>query len=450
VALGVFNVSHTKTGRYSKGEILFRDYRVHEYIDEGGYGSVYVVKNKTGRFKALKVLHRDVRLVEKEMRGINDIINIQSVRLVYTDDYGTNEYGETCILSEYIKENIGSLLQKKGKLNQDLACHYFMEILEGLRILEQYGIIHRDIKPENLFILDRIIKIGDFSLARVTSGKSLGTRGVGTMAYMAPEAFEDEYTQSVDRWAAAVVLFQMLTNTMPFAGKTDPAVMNAIINKAPDIRAVPQRFHGFFERCLKKDPARRHENIDAMMTDFRMVLKGDFSVSMPMDKPVPVLKGPLYTLRSEPLTVSQENFKTIFGLDSGQRPLEYITNDYQDTADGTLTDHATGLMWQQGSSSKDINYQAANDYIRELNRKGLAGFSDWRLPTIPELMSLIEPKKKNGDLYIDPLFDKEQWWCWSSDVRSGGGAWNVYFSLGIVYWNYPEGDLCVRAVRQRQ
>ena len=62
--------------------------------------------------------------------------------------------------------------------------------------------------------------------------------------------------------------------------------------------------------------------------------------------------------------------------------------------DTVVVDEATGLMWQQNGSLEAITYEKAEGYIKELNRKGFAGFHDWRLPTLEEAMSLMEPKKE--------------------------------------------------------
>ena len=166
-------------------------------------------------------------------------------------------------------------------------------------------------------------------------------------------------------------------------------------------------------------------------------------------------KNSAISLRREPMTVSEEEFRETFGLDGKRRPQKYITNQFEDQGE-VVVDHATGLMWQKAGSENWLTYHKAQDYIVQLNQKHFAGYEDWRLPTIPELMSLLEPEEKNGDLYIDPVFDKTQRWCWSADVRqtkgegSSGSAWLVGFYGGGVYWrSFSDADY-VRAVRSRQ
>ncbi|GAK49434.1 GUN4-like family [Candidatus Moduliflexus flocculans] len=164
------------------------------------------------------------------------------------------------------------------------------------------------------------------------------------------------------------------------------------------------------------------------------------------------LQQVIIRLRREPLTVSTEEFKTVFGLDDNRRPLQYLQNDYEDRGEVVL-DRATGLLWQKSGSNDSLTYQDAEKYIDTLNKKRFAGYDDWRLPTIPELMSLLEPTEKHGDLYIDPVFDKRQRWCWSMDKmqRKGEGsaesAWSVYFDSGSVGWYYLSNDNYVRGVR---
>lgn len=88
-----------------------------------------------------------------------------------------------------------------------------------------------------------------------------------------------------------------------------------------------------------------------------------------------------------------------------------FANQYEPkTIQGDLVviDNACGLMWQQGGSSESMIFEAAKTWIDNLKEKGYAGYHDWRLPTLEEAMSLMEPKQLNGDLYIDPKFDSTQ------------------------------------------
>ena len=124
---------------------------------------------------------------------------------------------------------------------------------------------------------------------------------------------------------------------------------------------------------------------------------------------------------------------------------EYETKIIAD--EKVVIDHATGLMWQQSGSYDYMKRKEVKKWLRGLNRKGYAGYNDWRIPTVEEASSLLEASEKNGNLYIDTVFDKKQRWLWTGDRCSSGGMWRVYFDDGYVDW----GDvsfLFVRPVRK--
>jgi len=159
--------------------------------------------------------------------------------------------------------------------------------------------------------------------------------------------------------------------------------------------------------------------------------------------------------RSALRTVSDDEFKVVFKLDKNRRPKQYVpitSNRFQKIEnDQVIKDNATGLMWQQSGSTKQLQYSTAQQYIKWLNTDRFAGFRDWRLPTADELTSLLAKTKQNTNLHIDPLFNKLQLWCWSVDKRAPGWAWGVNFDVGKVGWyNQKNDDLYVRAVRTEQ
>lgn len=117
---------------------------------------------------------------------------------------------------------------------------------------------------------------------------------------------------------------------------------------------------------------------------------------------------------------------------SGSFQHEYEPNTI--AGDKVVIDHATALMWQQSGSADGLNEEIATAYVGELNREGFAGYLDWRLPTIEELASLMEPIGKNRRLFIDVAFDSRQESLRSAD--GGGGVkrttWWADFFEGVI------------------
>ena len=117
---------------------------------------------------------------------------------------------------------------------------------------------------------------------------------------------------------------------------------------------------------------------------------------------------------------------------------------FKDNGDGTVTDQRTGLVWQQNTDSKKYNWQDALKYCENLD---LAGHTDWRLPTICELLSIVDYSR--CDPAIDPVFEADPYWYWSSSKNVGDPsyAWYVSFYTGVIGY-FPKWDVCrVRAVR---
>ncbi|MDM8555635.1 pentapeptide repeat-containing protein [Desulfococcaceae bacterium HSG7] len=152
-------------------------------------------------------------------------------------------------------------------------------------------------------------------------------------------------------------------------------------------------------------------------------------------------------LRSRPMTLSNDKQKQESEeISSSLNATRTIIRNYFDDQGEVVLDGRTGLMWQKSGSNERLTHQKAQVYVVKMNRKRLADFGDWRLPTLPELKSLLKSKKQSDGLCINPIFDNRQEWCWSSDKLSGGGAWSVSFNDGNVYWRRT-GEYYVRVCR---
>ncbi|MFH2218843.1 MAG: DUF1566 domain-containing protein, partial [Pseudomonadota bacterium] len=100
------------------------------------------------------------------------------------------------------------------------------------------------------------------------------------------------------------------------------------------------------------------------------------------------------------------NYEELNFFDSKWNPDGNFANDFADNGNGTATDRATGLMWQKSGSDEKEIYSPTTGYVKKLNRERFAGYNDWRVPTLEELASLLNPKKNKDGIYIDPIFSK--------------------------------------------
>lgn len=136
-------------------------------------------------------------------------------------------------------------------------------------------------------------------------------------------------------------------------------------------------------------------------------------------------------------------------------PNEFRPREFR--GDKVVIDYATCLMWKQSASPTAMTWYEAPNYASQLNKQRYAGFSDWRVPSIEELASLMEPGKGAGGYFLDPVFDVGPGTsgCWSVDRKeyatAADTAWPAGFSYGgLVHGGFAGSPNCVLAVRSLQ
>ncbi|MCK5517369.1 MAG: DUF1566 domain-containing protein, partial [Desulfobulbaceae bacterium] len=122
-------------------------------------------------------------------------------------------------------------------------------------------------------------------------------------------------------------------------------------------------------------------------------------------------------------------------FDTEYNPDGHFENEFTAAGESSiLIDQKTSLMWQRGGldigSSRTIQRG-----IVELNEQGFAGFRDWRLPTMEEAMSLMDPQKNQKGVYLSPVFSKEQPFIFVAAQRKPGGYWFVDYKQGRAFWS---------------
>ena len=253
-------------------------YTILEKLGEGGMGVVYKAHDaKLDRIVAIKLLPHHLSTNEAEQaRFLQEAraasaLNHPNVCIIYDIK---EENGKQYIVMEFVD---GVTLRQKAPVqNLQDALNFAIQIGEALREAHGKAIVHRDIKCENIMVNSKNqIKVMDFGLAKLKGSLKLtkASSTVGTLAYMAPEQIQGgEVDARSDIFSFGVVLFEMFTGHLPFAGEHEAAMMYSILNQEPESvresRAdISEEVDRIIHRALEKDPEDRYQHVDDMVSE---------------------------------------------------------------------------------------------------------------------------------------------------------------------------------------
>lgn len=245
------------------------DFEIIKKIGEGGFGEVFYGKHKkTGKECAIKRLFID-KLQRQKFVGFTREVEILATcdNFFLLPFYGFTESIPLLIVTQYIPN--GSLFNalRHRKNAPDLTgtqkTIIALGIAYGMASLHSKGIIHRDLKSMNVLLDDDLLpKICDFGVSRFTSeDRETMTKDIGTPHWMAPELFESHYyTNKVDVYAYGILLWEMLTEKVPFKGKEGYQIALAVCTKKerpafPD--HTPRPLKNLINLCWEQDPNKR-------------------------------------------------------------------------------------------------------------------------------------------------------------------------------------------------
>lgn len=266
------------------GDVLAGKYRVERVLGQGAMGMVVAAMHiDLHERRAIKFMLPtalgDADGIERFMREARACARLKSKHVAAVYDVGRLEDGAPYIVMEYLEgTDLKSVLQKKKALPVPQAVDYMLQALEAVGEAHQAGIIHRDLKPANMFVAAGVggvpcIKILDFGIAKLTSSTGLGadfqemtsTAAVmGSPLYMSPEQMRSSrYVDArCDIWSLGVILYRMVTGTLPFQGQTAPELFATILkdDPAPPSTLNPTLTRGLeaiILKCLHKEPSER-------------------------------------------------------------------------------------------------------------------------------------------------------------------------------------------------
>ncbi|UCH83986.1 MAG: protein kinase, partial [Candidatus Latescibacterota bacterium] len=263
-------------------------YKILEKIGEGGMGVVYKAEDlKLPRFVALKFLvshlvsHPDAKkrfIQEAEAVSALEHPHICTVYEINETVHDRTYMVMPCYEGESLKNKL-----EGGPLDAEEAMELATQVASGLAKAHEKGIVHRDIKPANIFVTDDgHAKILDFGLAKLSGQTKITKTGstLGTVAYMSPEqARGGEIDTRSDVFSLGVVLYELLTGHLPFAGDQDAAILYKIVNTEPepiasynkDLSPDVQRV---VARALVKPRDQRYNNAGEFHGDLKRIQRG--------------------------------------------------------------------------------------------------------------------------------------------------------------------------------
>lgn len=289
-----------------------RNYRIVEKLGAGGQAAVYkATDSKLGRSVVIKVLPPELTVKEANLKRFE-----REARLASSLDHPNictifdldEVEGIHFIAMQYVEgRNVRQLVAGRP-LELKSALLIALQVADALAAAHARGVIHRDIKSGNVMVTPSgQVKVLDFGLAKLLDDVEASATGIhrteltevgvpyGTATYAAPEqARGDRVDKRADIFSTGVLLYEMLTGTWPFRGKTSIDVRHAVLHDAPrplsEMRPGPihSRLQQILDRALAKEPRDRYQKMEDLRDDLRKVLQ-EVSVDQTSGEPFPSL-----------------------------------------------------------------------------------------------------------------------------------------------------------------
>jgi len=271
------------------GRVIAGRYTIREKIGAGGMGTVYrAYQDVVGRDVAIKFLAPELAMDptnrQRFLREAKAANRINHEHIIDITDFGETDDGLVYLVMEYLDGTPLNVEIANGPMAPERAMGIALQSAQALARAHELDVIHRDIKPDNIYLLrgyaTDFVKILDFGLAKMKGELKLTATGTvfGTPEYMAPEQARGvPVTFSVDLYALGCVLFEMLTEQLPFTGTTPDLILKHM--REPARRAsvlapkTPKGLDDLVLRLLSKKPEERHHDAYQLADDLHHLLE---------------------------------------------------------------------------------------------------------------------------------------------------------------------------------
>ena len=273
-------------------------YQLHTKLGEGGLAVVYLAKDLAlGRSVAVKLLRTeyttDPTFLVRFHREAQSAAALNNSNTVSVYDFG-QDHGRPYIVMEYVAGDDLRTVLNRGLLTIAQAVEYGIQICNAVGMAHRRGMVHGDMKPGNILISpENRAKVTDFGLARALGDSAMDDGEVvwGTPAYFAPEqAAGDRVMPATDVYAIGIILYEMLTGTVPFKGENDQEVARKQLYEHPapmsahTTHPIPADLEKIVRRAMQKEPTQRYRAADELrdaLLYFQQSLGNSYTQNIP-------------------------------------------------------------------------------------------------------------------------------------------------------------------------
>lgn len=274
------------------GTVLSDRYRLDERIATGGMGSVYeATDERLERKVAVKLLKdglsEDPRFIERFRREARSAGALSHPNVAAVYDFGTDEDRHYMVMELAQGRDLARVLREEAPLEPERAANIGAQIATALEHAHASGLVHRDIKPPNVIVAkDDTVKVTDFGIARAAGDATLTATGsvLGSAHYISPEqAGGAQIGPSTDIYSLGIVLYEMVTGTVPFTGDSMISVaMRHVSDEVPPpskLRAdLPPEMDRVVARSTAKNPSGRYRSAAEMAAELLAISSPSTSV----------------------------------------------------------------------------------------------------------------------------------------------------------------------------
>ena len=257
-------------------------YTASEYLGRGGFARVFKVQKQDGSWAALKIpISLDAATGRSFIAELQNWTSMVHENIVRVQDYNIMPlpYFELELCD-------GTLAELEKPVPPDHAAWLIFNICEGLKYAHARGILHRDLKPQNIMIRDGVPKISDWGLSKVmTQSRTTTVSGGFTAYYAAPEQISNKpKDERTDIWQLGVILYELVTDKLPFTGESMVEIGMAIATETPErpgaVHPDAQPLDAIILKCLEKNPEQRYQSVVDLQNDLAAYLKLNYAESL--------------------------------------------------------------------------------------------------------------------------------------------------------------------------